>query len=109
MLAAQRGHALGVFYRLRVGKLLLDFAGALDSGGETIAETQLLPVVGAGVVGVGFAYFWRKRSTRPAVSTSFCFPVKNGWHWAQMSVWISAWVERVWYVFPQAHFTVAVA
>jgi len=26
-----------------------------------------------------------------------------------MSVWISAVVERVWKVFPQAHFTVAVA
>ena len=25
-----------------------------------------------------FAYFRRKRSTRPAVSTSFCLPVKNG-------------------------------
>ena len=30
-------------------------------------------------------YFCRKRSTRPAVSISFCFPVKNGWQTLQMS------------------------
>ena len=28
--------------------------------------------------------FW-KRSTRPAESTSFCFPVKKGWHLLQIS------------------------
>ena len=38
-----------------------------------------------------------------------CLPVKNGWQAAQTSVWISAIVERVWNVLPQAHFTVAVA
>jgi hypothetical protein len=54
-------------------------------------------------------YFCRNRSTRPAVSTSFCFPVKNGWHAEQMSVWISALVERVWKRLPQAHVTFAVA
>jgi len=31
------------------------------------------------------AYFWRNRSTRPAVSSSFCLPVKNGWQLAQTS------------------------
>jgi hypothetical protein len=96
MLAAQCRHALRVPYGSRIGKLPLDFAGALDGSGETVAKTQLLPVVAAEVAAAGFAYFWRKRSTRPAVSTSFCFPVKNGWHCAQISVWISAWVDRVW-------------
>src|SRR5579871_4344086 len=48
----------------------------------------------------------RKRSTRPAVSTSFCLPVKNGWHCAQISTTMSPLlVERVSNVFPQAHFT----
>src|SRR2546428_10093968 len=40
-------------------------------------------------------YFWRNRSTRPAVSTSFCLPVKYGWHLAQTSTWIRGTVERV--------------
>ena len=30
-------------------------------------------------------YFRRNRSTRPAVSISFCLPVKYGWHLAQIS------------------------
>jgi len=30
-------------------------------------------------------YFFWKRSTRPAVSTSFCLPVKNGWQFEQIS------------------------
>ena len=32
-----------------------------------------------------FATLRRKRSTRPAVSTSFCLPVKNGWQAEQIS------------------------
>ncbi len=40
---------------------------------------------------------------RPALSTSFCFPVKKGWHWEQISTRISFFVERVLKVFPQAH------
>src|SRR5205814_126525 len=32
-------------------------------------------------------YLRWKRSTRPAVSTSFCLPVKNGWHAEQISTW----------------------
>jgi hypothetical protein len=84
---------------LRIGELALDISRARERVGESITETQ----------GVGFPYFCRKRSTRPAVSTSFCFPVKNGWQALQMSVWISATVERVWNVLPQAHFTVASA
>src|SRR6266478_415032 len=31
------------------------------------------------------AYFLVKRSTRPAVSTSFCLPVKKGWQFEQIS------------------------
>src|SRR5262245_2935115 len=31
------------------------------------------------------AYFFVKRSTRPAVSISFCLPVKNGWQLEQIS------------------------
>ena len=44
-------------------------------------------------------YFRRNRSTRPAVSTSRCLPVKYGWHCAQTSTWIErgggAGLERV--------------
>ena len=43
------------------------------------------------------AYFFWKRSTRPAVSISFCLPVKNGWQFEQISTRIRSplWVERV--------------
>src|SRR5207244_10066632 len=53
-----------------------------------------------------FAYFFWKRSTRPAVSTSFCLPVKNGWQFEQISTFISPLcVDRVVNEFPQAHIT----
>src|SRR6516162_90768 len=54
------------------------------------------------------AYFFWKRSTRPAVSTSFCLPVKNGWQLEQISTRsiLPLMVERVWKVFPQAQWTV---
>ena len=45
------------------------------------------------------------RSTRPSVSISFCRPVKNGWHWLQISRCRSGFVDRVLNVFPQAHRT----
>lgn len=32
-----------------------------------------------------FAYLRRKRSTRPAVSSNFCLPVKKGWQLEQIS------------------------
>src|SRR5271165_2791395 len=52
------------------------------------------------------AYLRRKRSTRPAVSTSFCLPVKNGWQAEHISTWMSPlWVERVTKFEPQAHIT----
>ena len=82
----------------RVDQFALDLRRAADRVGESIADAQVV-----------FPYFCRKRSTRPAVSMSFCLPVKNGWQTLQMSVWISAIVDRVWNVLPHAHFTVAVA
>src|SRR5579864_8276607 len=52
------------------------------------------------------AYLRRNRSTRPAVSTSLCLPVKNGWQTEQISTWMSPlWVERVSKLFPQAQST----
>jgi hypothetical protein len=43
------------------------------------------------------AYFFVKRSTRPAVSMSFCLPVKNGWQLEQISTFSLSplTVERV--------------
>ena len=41
-------------------------------------------------------------STRPPVSTSFCFPVKNGWHFEQISTRIFFFVEPVSITLPQA-------
>src|SRR6476620_11516581 len=52
------------------------------------------------------AYLRRKRSTRPAVSTSFCLPVKNGWQLEQISrLMLPLWVDRVVNVFPHAQCT----
>src|SRR5688572_20427526 len=52
------------------------------------------------------AYRRWKRSTRPAVSISFCLPEKNGWHALQISRRTSSLVEWVSKVLPQAHTTV---
>jgi hypothetical protein len=52
-LAAQRRHSLGVFYRPRIGKLLLHFAGPFNGFGEAITQTQLF--VEAGAAGVALA------------------------------------------------------
>ena len=54
------------------------------------------------------AYFFWKRSTRPAVSSSFCFPVKNGWQLEQIStrIRLPLKVERVSNVLPHAQWTV---
>jgi hypothetical protein len=98
MLAPQPGQPVRIANGRGVGELPLDLVGARECLVQPVAEAQL-----------SFPYFWRNRSTRPAVSISFCFPVKKGWQAEQMSVWISACVERVTKVFPQAHFTVAVA
>ena len=56
--------------------------------------------------GVGFLPYLRwNRSTRPAVSISFCLPVKKGWQLEQISIWISFLVERVVQFAPQAQLT----
>src|SRR5262249_7599170 len=47
-------------------------------------------------------YFLLKRSMRPWVSMSFCFPVKNGWQFAQISTMNGPRVENVSYTAPQA-------
>jgi hypothetical protein len=39
---------------------------------------------------------------RPAVSNSFCLPVKNGWQFEQISTPKSPRVEKVSWTFPQA-------
>src|SRR3954463_11500472 len=49
--------------------------------------------------------FLLNRSTRPAVSTNFCLPVKNGWQAAQISTAIRDRVLRVVNVLPQAQWT----
>src|SRR5712692_9664576 len=48
------------------------------------------------------SYFFRKRSTRPAVSTSLYLPVKKGWQLAQISTANEPRVERVSITLPQA-------
>src|SRR5690348_14797157 len=74
-----------------------------DQGTEFQLENYFLPAA-AGTL----AYFFWKRSTRPAVSTSFCLPVKKGWQLEQISTRSISplTVERVWKVFPQAQWTV---
>ena len=50
-------------------------------------------------------YFFLNLSTRPALSTIFSLPVKNGWQAEQISKRISALFERVLKVLPQAQVT----
>ena len=69
MLTPEIGQPPRVFECTAIRERRFDLTSAVKRFGESIAETQL-----------SFPYFWRKRSTRPAVSISFCFPVKNGWH-----------------------------
>ena len=49
-----------------------------------------------------FLYFLLNLSIRPAVSTSFCLPVKKGWQAEQISTVIFFAVDRVSITFPQA-------
>jgi len=62
----------------------------------------------ASTLAAASAYFLVKRSTRPAVSISFCLPVKKGWQFEQISTRSISplMVERVWNVWPQAQCTV---
>jgi hypothetical protein len=68
MFTTQLGEAPSVFHRTRIRERRFDFTRSRERVSESIAETQLSFL----------SYFWRKRSTRPAVSMSFCLPVKNG-------------------------------
>ena len=91
------------------------FNATRDGGrctGHSAAELQeacsniifsLLPILAA-----ASAYFLVKRSTRPAVSISFCLPVKKGWQLEQISTFSMSplTVERVGKLFPQAQWTV---
>lgn len=67
VLAPERRESFRILERPGVRKLALDLSRPGERLREAIAEAQAcLP------------YFCRKRSMRPAVSTSFCLPVKNG-------------------------------
>ena len=48
-------------------------------------------------------YFFLNLSIRRAVSTSFCLPVKNGWHFEHISTLRFCFVLLVWITSPQAH------
>jgi len=61
---------------------------------------------GAGASALFFAYFLLYLSTRPAESTSFCRPVKNGWQAEQISIFRFPIVERVSNVLPQTQVTI---
>ena len=47
VLSAQGGHPLGILHSLRVGKLPLYLAGAVERVGEAITKTQVSGVAGA--------------------------------------------------------------
>ena len=64
MLPAEIGEPGGVMRHRRARQLALDLLEPRERLREEVAEAQL-----------SLPYFWRKRSTRPAVSMSFCFPV----------------------------------
>jgi hypothetical protein len=57
VLAAQRSHPLGVFYRPWIGKLPLDLTGAVERVGEAIPETQPSVVAAGAAAGDLVAYF----------------------------------------------------
>ncbi len=78
--------------------LFLLFWLCLGHAGRFCSRLRLLCVVFAGFLPVEMGlspYFFMKRSTLPALSTSFCFPVKKGWHAEQISSLYSGLVERV--------------
>jgi hypothetical protein len=97
VLSSERREQPCVADGLGIDQLALDLRRARERVGESIADAQVL-----------VPYFCRKRSTRPAVSISFCLPVKNGWQLEQMSVLMFATVERVVNALPHAQCTLAV-
>ena len=64
--ATQLSQAPSILHRARIRERRFDFARSRERFRQSIAKTQLSFLS---------TYFWRKRSTRPAVSISFCFPV----------------------------------
>ena len=77
---------------------------------ESLAASYLFAaaVFEASTLAAASAYFLVKRSTRPAVSISFCLPVKKGWQLEQISTLSMSplMVERVEKLWPQAQWTV---
>src|ERR1022692_3675966 len=58
------------------------FPGTLRTPARNHSQIQKCQAVFFGALP---AYFRLKRSMRPAVSSSFCLPVKNGWQFEQIS------------------------
>jgi hypothetical protein len=71
----QLGQLLSVPKLFRCRERAFDLFCPRERLGEAVAKAQAC-----------FPYLVRNRSTRPAVSISFCLPVKNGWQTLQMSV-----------------------
>jgi hypothetical protein len=66
MFTAQLGQPLGIPEDGGVEQIAFDVGRALERVGEAVAQAQT----------AAFRLnFWLKRSTRPAVSMSFCLPV----------------------------------
>jgi len=85
--------------------------GAFRSPALNSSNAYFFP---AGAAAAGPEVFWKlyvppnfllNRSNRPAVSTNFCLPVKNGWQALQISTVILADVLRVVNALPQAQCT----
>ena len=77
----------------------------LPGMGATLSADDAGATSEAGASALGMPYFRRKRSTRPAVSTIFCLPVKNGWQALQISMLIEALVDSVVKAAPQTQVT----
>jgi hypothetical protein len=76
MFTAQFSQPLGVAMDARVEQLAFNVGRATEGVDEALAQAQT----------AAFRLnFWLNRSTRPAVSRSFCLPVKNGWQLEQTS------------------------
>ena len=102
VLAPERSQLGGVPGDRGIGQGPVDFLRPL----QRLAESGIHGLRLGGLLS-SLWYFRRNRSTRPAVSTRRCLPVKYGWHCAQTSTWIDAAVERVSNEFPQAQTAVS--
>ena len=92
------------------------FRERIGLGFGFLAECIVRKKIGqAGIYYVDFSWFWnfsyffRNRSIRPAVSTNFCLPVKNGWHLEQISTLILDLVEPTSISLPHAQRMVVLA